>query len=171
MLRSARILGLTLLMGSGYAIAAGPHHEACLPAADYAGCIKVLTEAEAEAARSGSTTTTVKIDQTNRPGLLREVGNDCPSGMAYAGAGKCRNIVCVHGGLFGRNDRDLAGKGHRCPAGMGDYIGYRGSLRWGNQYTNATINPSCPQVEPRIGYSNSCLSSGSRLPKGLDELD
>ena len=169
LLSSVRVLGLTVLIGAGSVMAAGPHHEACLPAADYAGCIKALTEADA--ARSGGSTTTIKIDQTNRPGLLSEVGNDCPSGMAYAGAGKCRNIVCVHGGLFGRNDRDLAGKGHRCPAGMGDFIGYRGSLRWGNQYTNATINPSCPQVEPRIGFRSSCQSSGSRLPKGLDETD
>ena len=84
LLSSLRVLGLTLLLGSSYAMAAGPHHEACLPAADYAGCIKAL--AEADAARSNGSTTTIKIDQTNRPGLLSEVGNDCPSGMAYAGA-------------------------------------------------------------------------------------
>ena len=79
LLSSVRVLGLTVLIGTGSVMAAGPHHEACLPAADYAGCIKALTEADA--ARSGGSTTTIKIDQTNRPGLLSEVGNDCPSGM------------------------------------------------------------------------------------------
>ena len=118
--------------------------ERCMQAKDYRGCVGALTGAP------------IRIDQTNRPGLLAEMGNECPVGTAYVGAGRCRAVICIHGGLFGRNDPNLAGKGHRCPAGIGNYFGYRGSLAWGNSYTNASNNPSCPQKEPAYGYRSSC---------------
>ena len=122
---------------------AGPSqfHEQCLKAADYVGCIKALSGTSGD-------TTTIKIDQTNRPGILSEMGNECPVGTAYVGAGKCRAILCYRMGLFGSHTKELAGKGHSCRHG--------GSLYWGNTFTNASNNPNCPATEPGYGYRSSC---------------
>ena len=152
---------LPLLLFLPIPVIAGPSqfHDQCLKAADYMGCIKVMT------GNSGGTTT-IKIDQTNRPGLLAEMGNECPVGTAYVGGGKCRAIVCVYKGIFGRNRPDLAGKGHSCEKGWGDFLGHRGSLEWGNSYTNASNNPNCPAVEPGYGYRSSCQGKHRNYGQG-----
>ena len=128
-------------------------HDMCKDAKDYAGCVRAMT--------TDVSTQNINVDQTHRPGLLSEMGNDCPAGTAYVGAGRCRAVVCVMKGSFGRNNPELGGKGHRCEKGWGNWFGYRGSLEWGNSYTNASNNPSCPQREPQYGYRSSC--SDSRL--------
>ena len=155
------ITSAALLLSSIPALAQGVNpkvHEMCAEAKDYAGCVRAMTS---------DVTGPLKIDQTNRPGLLAEMGNECPAGTAYVGAGKCRQIICVYKGLFGSNNRDLAGKGHGCGKGYGDFIGHRGSLEWGNSYSNASNNPSCPQREPKYGYRSSCSDSRlSELTKG-----
>ena len=132
------------------------HHEMCLKAADYLGCIKAMTAADSPL----EATTTININQTNRPGLLSETGNECPVGFAYAGAGQCRAVICVGNGIFGRNDPALGGKGHSCAGGAGAlrqgiFFG-RGTLAWGNNYVPASINPNCPLVEPGFGWRSSC---------------
>ena len=58
----------------------------CMKAADFLGCVKAMTGALDAPPASGSV---MRIDQTNRPGLLSEMGNSCPGGWAYSGAGKC----------------------------------------------------------------------------------
>ena len=61
-------------------------------------------------------------------------------------------------GIFGKNEPQLAGKGHTCEGRMLEYgaITGRASMRWGNQYMNAMIDPNCPNIEPKFGSLNSC---------------
>ena len=137
-------------------------HAMCLEAKDYVGCVKAMTT-------DVSQQTVLKVDQTNRPGLQQEMGNSCPAGYAYSGAGQCRSIVCQYQGIFGQNEPQLAGKGHTCKGANRRYglLTGRSTLLWGNRYMRAVNNPNCPNREPSIGGRSSCsLSSLSdRLPK------
>lgn len=153
---------LPLLLFLPIPAVAGPSqfHDQCLKAADYMGCMKVMTG-------TSSGTTTIKIDQVNRPGLLAEMGNECPVGTAYVGGGKCRSVVCTFSGIFGRNEPSLAGKGHSCPTGHNyGFLGHRGSLNWGSSYTNASNNPNCPATEPGYGYRSSCQGKHRNYGQG-----
>jgi len=131
------------------AAVAGPtpeHHAACLQAADYAGCVRAQA--------------TSYIDQTTRPGLISEMGNSCPSGFFYAGAGRCRSVECQYRGIFGSNDPLLASKGHVCPAApWGGGFGTRGTLVQGSTYVPAANDPACPQRVPLPGWRSSCEDS------------
>lgn len=103
---------ITVSLPASTATPLPPYHDSCLKAVDYAGCVKTLS---GEASKEN--TTNIRIDQTNRPGLLSEVGNQCPAGYGYAGGGRCRSVVCKGLGIFGRNQKELGGKGHRCGGG------------------------------------------------------
>ena len=152
------LFALTLLVNPAFAQGVDDKvHELCKDAKDYAGCVKSMTT-------DVTTPPTVVIDQTNRDGIRREMGNACPSGMAYAGNGSCRNIICYQGGIFGSNAPGLGGKGHQCPR-----IGLvRLTMAWGNNYMPAVNNPNCPDREPQIGALSSCYDGG---PGGrLDDL-
>lgn len=155
------LAGCTLLLALGApAFSASPHHEACLKAVDYSGCVKTLSGQDSLDVQS-----IIRIDQTNRPGLLSEVGNQCPVGYGYAGGGKCRSVVCKGMGIFGRNQKELGGKGHRCGGGaealnQGIMWG-RGTLAWGENYVNASFNPNCPATEMNIGDLSTCPLSES----------
>jgi hypothetical protein len=134
-------------------------HKLCLEAKDYAGCIRVHSGGEV------IDPTVTRIDQTVRPGLLQEQGNQCPTGFGYAGGGRCRSVVCRGLGIFGQNDPVLGGKGHSCSGGaqalnQGILFG-RGTLTWGNDYVNASYNPSCPGRELQIGELSTCPVSGA----------
>lgn len=122
---------------------------------DYAGCVRVLSGDS-----SPATNQIIKTDQTTRPGLLSEVGNQCPIGYGYAGGGRCRSVKCKGLGIFGRNQQELAGKGHRCGGGAealnNGILWGRGTLAWGNDYANASNNPNCPQREMNIGDLSTC---------------
>ncbi len=131
-------------------------HDMCKEAKDYSVCVRAMTT---------DVTGPLKIDQTNRPGLLAEMGNSCPSGYAYSGSGRCRQVLCQYQGMFGRNQPELAGKGHSCK-GVNRQFGLltgRATLIWGGNYMNASNDPNCPAVEPRIGARSSCTIS-TRLP-------
>ena len=148
------ILGFALLPTLQVKAQPGPHHDSCIKAVDYVGCVKALS---GDTTSRQSNSTTIKIDQTNRPGLLSEIGNDYPGGMAYAGAGKCRSIMCTYRGIFGRHNQQLAGKGHKCPT-----VGIQGgSMDWGGDYTNTTNNPACPPGPPKIGHKSTCNNISS----------
>ena len=149
-------------------------HAKCANARDYLGCVKAFTSKT----NSSNDFTQIKIDQTNRPGLLSEVGNQCPVGYGYVGGGRCRSVVCKGNGIFGRNEPELGGKGHSCSGGaralnQGIFFG-RGTLAWGNEYTNASYNPNCPNREMRIGDLTTCdlkrLRSSS-LDEQLNEVE
>jgi len=127
-------------------------HQSCLNARDYNGCVKAMLGIEEPMQRT--------VDQTNRPGLLAEMGNQCPAGYAYAGGGRCRSVSCRPMGIFGKNEPQLAGKGHSCKGKNLEYgLSGRGSLRWGDNYTNASINPQCPLIEMGMGDPNSCYTA------------
>ena len=131
-------------------------HKACIEARDYNGCVQAMLGTGPISGDPYHRT----VDQTNRPGLLAEMGNQCPAGYAYAGGGRCRQVVCRPMGIFGKNESQLAGKGHSCKGKNREYdLGGRGSLRWGDNYTNASINPSCPLIEMHMGDPNTCYSA------------
>lgn len=142
-------------------------HKTCTEARDYSGCVSSMLGTALGVADPNNRT----IDQTIRPGLLAEMGNQCPSGYAYAGGGQCRSIQCRPMGLFGKNEPQLAGKGHTCKDKNREYgIGGRASLRWGDNYTSASINPSCPHFEMGIGDPNSCYTArktGKTITTGI----
>lgn len=122
-------------------------HKLCIEAKDYAGCVRAM---KGETSPVGGARL--------RLGLQDELGNACPAGYAYSGSGKCRSIKCIPMGIFGKNEPQLAGKGHTCEGRMLEYgaITGRASMRWGNQYMNAMIDPNCPNIEPKFGSLNSC---------------
>ena len=155
MLRSFFLPGL-LLAGAIPAMAeVNPqHHQLCKEAKDYAGCIRAMTTDVTQPV-------VTKIDQTNRPGLQQEMGNSCPAGYGYSGAGQCRSVMCQYQGIFGKNEPQLAGKGHTCEGRnrqMGLLTG-RATLVWGGNYMRAINDPNCPQTEPSIGGRSSCSRS------------
>lgn len=118
-------------------------HGLCKEAVDYAGCV-----------RSMSTSVTT-VDQTTRPGLLNEMGNSCPFGYGYIGAGMCRNVVCIYQGVFGKNDSQLQGKAYSCDGKRPGIVG-RSSLQWGNHILPASNDSRCPAYPPDLGDMNSC---------------
>lgn len=128
-------------------------HGLCKEAKDYAGCVRAMTT-------DVTTPDVIKTDQTNRPGLLNEMGNSCPAGYGYAGAGQCRSIKCKPMGIFGGNDPQLSGKGHSCEGRKSEYglVG-RSSLRWGDALTPASNDPKCPAYEPDMGDPSSCVKA------------
>jgi len=126
-------------------------HAKCVNARDYLGCIKAFTVTT----NNSDGVTRIEIDQTNRPGLLSEVGNQCPVGYGYVGGGRCRSVICKGNGIFGKNEPELGGKGHSCSGGaralnQNIFFG-RGTLAWGNDYINASYNPNCPNREMKVG--------------------
>jgi hypothetical protein len=128
-------------------------HGLCKEAKDYAGCVRAMTT-------DITTPAVIKTDQTNRPGLLSEMGNSCPAGYGYAGAGQCRSTKCKPMGMFGSNDPQLSGKGHTCEGKNSEYglVG-RSSLRWGDALTPASNDPKCPAYEPDLGDPSSCVKA------------
>ena len=131
-------------------------HKACIDAKDYQGCVN---------ARSGKgQQTNINIDRTNRPGIAREVGNDCSKSGAYVGGGLCRVVYCTM--ATGRNHPLIAGKTHSC-AGLRNGFG-RPSLALGRGF-RATNNPNCPQAEPALGYSSSCEKTMGGTMQGLPQ--
>ena len=122
-------------------------HKLCVEAKDYAGCVRAM---KGDVAPAGG--------NRLRIGLQDELGNSCPAGYAYSGSGQCRSIKCIPLGIFGKNEPQLSGKGHTCEGRNIEYgiIGGRATMKWGNQYMKAMIDPNCPNIEPNIGDRNSC---------------
>ena len=122
-------------------------HKLCIEAKDYAGCVRAM---KGETSPVGGTRL--------RLGLQDELGNSCPAGYAYSGSGQCRSIKCIPLGIFGRNEPQLSGKGHSCVGRNIEYgvLGGRATMKWGNQYMKAMIDPKCPDIEPKMGSRNSC---------------
>tara|TARA_R100000458_G_C8237665_1_gene217547 strand:- start:594 stop:1148 length:555 start_codon:yes stop_codon:yes gene_type:complete len=108
-------------------------HEMCLQAKDYLGCV--------QAQKSG----------------VNLAGNSCPLGFAYSGNGSCREVTCV---MRGSNHPDLGGKDYACgnaPFWSG-FIG-RMVLSWGEETVQATLDSSCPNKKPDIGWRSTCTQS------------
>ena len=110
--------------------------KACLPAADFLGCVKAYTTQSTDSPN-------LRVIQ----GKTEVTGNMCPSGHAYRGAGYCTNVVC-RGDRF-RSDPELRNKDWRCGLSV---------ITWGNQSVKAVVDPRCPSREPIIGAPSSCMT-------------
>ena len=89
MKRSLLILIASIaLPNAAYANVSLEVHKLCLPAADYAGCVKTMT--------GNSGQNRVIMDQ----GVSLSEGNACPEGYAYKGGGTCQKVECYGSGLF-----------------------------------------------------------------------
>ena len=122
-------------------------HRLCIEAKDYVGCVRAMKGDTAPVAETRM-----------RMGLQDELGNACPAGYAYSSGGQCRSIKCIPLGIFGKNEPQLAGKGHTCKGRNIEYgmITGRATMKWGDQYMKAIIDPNCPNIEPKLGDLNSC---------------
>ena len=119
--------------------------EACLPAADFLGCVKAYTT-------KPSDIPSLRVIQ----GKTELTGNSCPNGHAYAGAGYCRRIIC-NGNRF-RSHPDLRYKPWKCRTFF--------MVDWGDQSLKAVVDPKCPDREPIIGTQSSCTTQAE-----LDKIE
>ena len=111
----------------------------CMKAADFQGCVNVLT---GKPASKQETKITVDLDK------VRNTGNSCPASFAYVGSGYCKEFRCYPG--YGGHDPRLGGKGNYC-------INKRLNLQFTEtQPVRATTDERCPLVEPELGKINSC---------------
>jgi hypothetical protein len=140
-----------LAAGSTAAFAQPPQDviDKCMKAADFEGCVNVLTGKSSKPMQPAETKVTVDIDK------LGSTGNACPSGMAYLGGGYCQQWTCSprH-----ENDSRLAGKEWGCGAGTGGGFFTRGGLIFEGLTVRAITNEKCPLEEPEIGRSSSCAN-------------
>jgi len=111
-------------------------HKLCLPAADYAGCVKTMT--------GNSNENRVIIDQ----GVSLSEGNACPQGYAYMGGGTCQDVLCeVFVAITPPILRNTGNWGCK---------GLISSRILGSSTTRAFNNPDCPNGEPKIGFNSTC---------------
>ena len=118
-------------------------HKLCLPAADYAGCVKAM--------KGDTGANRIIMDQ----GVSLSEGNACPEGYAYKGGGTCQIVECYGSGLFltigGANDPILKKYGWRdnCPRAYP-------LVTYGDATTRAFNDPKCPSREPGVGFNSTC---------------
>ena len=118
--------------------------EACLPAADFLGCVKAYTT-------KSSDTQNLRVIEGER----ELTGNICAANQAYIGGGYCQRVMCD--GLnwwvrefSARHDSLLEGKGWECQ-------GQKKLLLTGPPI-KATTSNKCPMREPIIGTPSSCTT-------------
>ena len=82
-----------LAAGSTAAFAQPPQDviDKCMKAADFEGCVNVLTGKSSKPAQPVETKITVDLDK------VRNSGNMCPSNAAYVGAGYCQEVIALAG--------------------------------------------------------------------------
>ncbi len=139
-------------------------HKLCLPAADYAGCIKAQTTKSTDIP-------SLRVIQ----GKTELSGNSCPIGFAYAGAGKCRKVELESGCLvmpadcikvkLGKNIIEpialwMSGMAEKPKPNPFTYT-YLGEV------TNAIYDSKCPDKEPFL-YTNSSCSDKPPVPKASE---
>ena len=149
-----RLLLLPLLLGLNAPVQAeiDPKvREACLPAADFLGCVKAYTTESTDIQN-------LRVIQ----GEIEVTGNSCPLNHGYAGAGYCQEVLCYE--RWFPHEPDLAGK-HEC-GGIG-FMFYPYKLNWGSgeNLKRATFDPSCPKREPGIGWRSTCDEEKGLLPE------
>ena len=146
-----RLLLLPLLLGLSSPVRAEVDpkvREACLPAADFLGCVKAYS---GEAIKESTTNSNERI------------ANSCPPSFAYVGAGQCRQFYCID---FGKEVPILYRK-HVCekkPISLGFE---RWRLRWvlAGKTASAIHSPFCPNREPGLGWGSTCDEDKGLLPE------
>lgn len=103
--------------------------DTCMKAADFQGCVNVLTGKKTP---QTETKTTVDMDK------IRATGNSCPSGFAYIGGGYCQGIGCYYNPRG--HDYRLGGKGWSCSGGL--------TMQFKGEPIRSTTDERCPLVEP-----------------------
>ena len=116
-------------------------HKLCLDARDYKGCVEAMSNSDVPKVK------TVEVIE----GRTNISGNACPINMAYAGGGKCIEVVCRLQ-RSGHNPA-LAGKNWMCKKRV---MFEMTTLGWGDASTKATYDPSCPNSQPKIGFNSTC---------------
>ena len=121
-------------------------HEMCSEAKDFAGCVKAMTT-------DFSAPTSTRV--INSQGADIAEGNQCPANHAYVGGGNCQRVYCQYPATSLGHDPLIAGKpGWGCKQwGLTS-----GGLRLGSN-ARASVNPSCPPGEPKIGHNSTCTIS------------
>ena len=103
-------------------------------------------------------------------------GNSCPSGFAYAGAGKCRKVElqsffcpsmvladCIKIKLGKSNIEPIV----LWMSGMAEKPDIRSNYAYLGEVTNAIYDPKCPDVEPFL-YTNSSCANKPPIPKASE---
>lgn len=123
----------------------------CMKAADFQGCVNVMT---------GKTSAPVETKITVDLDKIRNTGNSCPSGFAYIGGGYCQGIGCYYNPRG--HDYRLGGKGWSCSGGN--------TMQFKGEPIRATTDERCPLVEPEIGKINSCTNGLSEAEINAGKL-
>lgn len=111
----------------------------CMRAADFQGCVNVMT---GKSSAPAETKITVDLDK------IRNTGNACPSSFAYIGGGYCQAVGCFYNPKG--HDYRLGGKGWSCSGGY--------TMQFKGEPIRATTDERCPLVEPELGKNNSCTN-------------
>lgn len=155
------------LLASGFplhAVEVNPKiHKLCIEAKDYAGCVRAMN----------GDTSSGTVRTINSQGADIAEGNQCTTGYAYIGGGNCQNVYCVYPSSDLGHDRLVAGRKDRKGKDVWgckyNWLRGAGELRLTGAVTRTTINPACPEGEPKLGYNNTCQTEGTKEslePKG-----
>ena len=136
-------------------------HKLCLPAADYAGCIKAQTTKSTDIP-------SLRVIQ----GKTELSGNSCPRGFAYNGAGKCAKVEVQNTGpnIAAFSIKNILGKNMIEPIGLwmsGLAEKPKVSFAYLGEVTNAIYDPKCPDVEPFL-YTNSSCANKPPIPEASE---
>lgn len=150
-----KLLTLTLSVAAITALPVGAEvnpkiHKLCLEARDYQGCVQAMSQSNNVEIKS------IKVIE----GRSNVSGNMCPINMAYAGGGKCIEVVCRE--QRGGHNPDLSNKNWICKKRI---MFTMTTLGWGEASTKATYDPSCPNTQPKIGFTNSCNGEATESMK------
>jgi len=163
----------TIAQGSVFAILVGGFplyatevnpkiHKLCIEAKAYAGCVGAMN----------GDTSSETVRTINSQGADIVEGNQCTTGYAYIGGGNCQNFYCVYPSTDLGHDRLVAGrKDKRGKDVWGckyNWLRGAGELRLTGAVTRTTINPKCPDGEPKLGYNNTCQTECTK--KSLEPL-
>ena len=132
---------LPLVSLSAFAQASVPQLviDKCMKAADFQGCVNVMT---GKSSAPAETKITVDLDK------IRNTGNACPSGFAYIGGGYCQSVGCFYNPMG--HDYRLGGKGWSCSRGY--------TMQFRGEPIRAVTDERCPLMEPDLGKNNSCFN-------------
>jgi len=124
-----------------------------MKAADFEGCVNVMTGKSNQQTQPTETKITVDLDK------VRNTGNLCPSNHGYIGGGYCKEVDCAY--ASGGHDWRLGGKGWGCRGGA--------VLRFTGAPIRATTDERFPFTEPELGRLGSMQNglSESEIEAGI----
>ncbi len=127
-------------------------HKLCLPAADYAGCIKAQTSKSTDIP-------SLRVIQ----GSTELSGNSCPNGFVYSGGGICREVISKLRDMTPWRHLALLSAGYTPKPAPIPIFGGTQTLALGVS-AKAVLDPNCPNKEPFIYTTSSCKPRITPLP-------